>query len=164
MESGSLCKRAKQVRALRGCAAFSKLPELAQDRIVDSMVGETYESGEVVCAEGEKADRMYLLMRGSCTVSTTGMNGGGGGDGQPQVLGNLKELDVFGESALFSKISRSATVRADDKVEVLMLSKTAMVALVKAGHLDRAWAQGMQRLFKERRKQNKKQETPPVPA
>ena len=107
---------------------------------------------------------MFLLMAGACTVSVSGGGGGGGGaagggaaaaEGGKRVVGRLGPFDVFGESALFGKKPvRGATVTADVDLEALVLSRAAVPALVKAGHLGREWGARMKKVSRARKKEN----------
>jgi CRP-like cAMP-binding protein len=134
---------------------------------VEAMTYAVFEAGSAVCRQGETAARMFLLMAGACTVSVSG--GGGGGvaaaaaaaagaaEGEKRVVGRLGPFDVFGESALMSgkKLPvRGATVTADVDSQVLVLSRAAVPALVKAGHLDREWGARMKKMYRARKKEN----------
>jgi hypothetical protein len=64
---------------------------------------------------------------------------------------------MFGESALmFGKKTpvRGATVTADVDLEALVLSRAAIPALVKEGHLDREWGTRMKKMYRARKKEN----------
>ena len=112
---------------------------------------------------------MFLLMTGTCTVSVCGGGGGGGGgsggaaarsgaaEGGMRVVGRLGPFDIFGESALMSGKKppvRGATVTADVDLEALVLSRAAVPALVKAGHLGREWGARMKKVSRARKKEN----------
>ena len=121
---------------------------------------------------------MFLLMSGACTVSICGGGSGGGGggigggsgaaaaaEGGKRVVGRLGPFDMFGESALMSGKKppvRGATVTADVDSEVLVLSRTAVPALVRAGHLDREWGARMKKVHRARKKENASKMYPPV--
>ena len=164
-ENEALCRQAKQAHALRRSEVFGGLSAEAQDRVVEAMTYAVFEAGSVVCRQGETAERMFLLMSGTCTVS---MCGGGGGDaaagggaaaaeGGNRVIGRLGPFDMFGESALmFGKKPpvRGATVTADVDLEALVLSRAAVPALVEAGHLDREWGARMKKVYRARKKEN----------
>merc|ERR1712166_631904 len=83
----ALRKRAKQSHVLQNCSPFAKLTEHAQEKIIDKMTYEKINAGEIVCKEGKQAKRMYLLMSGKCRVEV-----------DSKKVGDLKELDVFGEA------------------------------------------------------------------
>ena len=119
---------AKQAHVLQRCPAFAGLPQGTQDRIIGVMAYQTFSSGAVVCAQGDPADCMYLIMRGACTVCVE--------KEQTQiVVGGLSKFDFFGESALFAakRAVRTATVTATEMVETLVLSRRSMRALIEKG-------------------------------
>jgi CRP-like cAMP-binding protein len=90
---------------------------------------------------------MYLLMSGHCSVQVNGVH-----------VANLYELDVFGENALFSaqgdsKI-QSATVTAEEDVDVLVLSRAALKTLLHSKVLDRTTMVALKKVAEGRRQQN----------
>ena len=128
------------------------------------MTHETFGAGCVVCAQGEAADRMFLIMEGSCTVTLAPAQSGelqprhrvqGRDTDGPRVVGQLGMLDVFGESALFGKKPvRNATVTADaDGASVLVLSRSTLSELIKAGHLNRQWAVRLKMMHEARKRE-----------
>ena len=168
-ENEALCRQAKQAHALRRSEVFAGLSAEAQDRVVEAMTYAVFEAGSVVCRQGETAARMFLLMSGACTVSMCGGGGGSGGDaaaeGGKRVVGRLGPFDMFGESALMSGKKppvRGATVTADVDSEVLVLSRAAVPALVRAGHLDREWGARMKKVYRARKKENATNKMYPV--
>ena len=81
--------------------------------------------------------------------------GAAAAEGGKRVVGRLGPFDVFGESALFGKKPvRGATVTADVDLEALVLSRAAVPALVKAGHLGREWGARMKKVSRARKKEN----------
>ena len=163
-ENEALCRQAKQARALQRSDIFAGLSAEAQDRVLEAMTYAEFEAGSAVCREGEKAARMFLLMAGACTVSVRG-GVGGGAEGGERVVGRLVPFDMFGESALVSGKKprvRAATVTADVDVQVLVLSRAAVPALVKAGHLDREWGARMMKMYKTREEENASKMRRPV--
>lgn len=67
---------------------------------------------------------------------------------------NLYELDVFGEGALFSSSGRSATVTAEEDVEVLVLSRNALKLLLRSKILDKSTVMELKKVAEERKSQN----------
>ena len=95
---------AKRLKCLQACPIFASLAEASIGAIVDAMEYEVAEPGHVLCQQGREADRMFLLMSGTCDVLV--------GDAK---VAQLTDLDVFGEAALFPDATgafvRTATVR-----------------------------------------------------
>jgi CRP-like cAMP-binding protein len=73
-----------------------------------------YRSGEVILTEGTPGDVMYLIEWGRVEVLSKT-------DGRSRVLAVLGEGDFFGEMALLTGNTRSATVRAVTDVDLLAL-------------------------------------------
>jgi CRP-like cAMP-binding protein len=124
----ALRQKAKQARALKKCTLFQNLSDQAHDQVVDVMNFEQMKKGTVLCTQGFVADQMYLLMLGQCSVQVDALH-----------VANLYELDLFGEGALFSAQGekvQSATVTAEEDVEVLVLSRAALKTLLHSQVLD----------------------------
>ena len=72
-----------------------------------------YRAGDVVFNEGDPAADFYVIESGKAEVVK--------GD---QVIATLEEGDFFGEMALLSDDARSATVRAAEDMEVVIVGST----------------------------------------
>ena len=154
-----LRKRAKRAGALGKCPSFATLSKEGQSRIVDMMEYKKISGGKVLCEEGDVADRMYLLMKGACSVTI--------GEQQVAILAG-GDYPVFGESALFDDdadaislkfkkkkaATRTATVTAIDELQVLVLKRSGLRALVKSGDLDAGCVKALETVAVERRKAN----------
>jgi sulfate permease, SulP family len=86
----------------------------------------TFPSGAVMCKEGEDADRMWILAKGSVSVRVHG----------PGPEASLRVSSVgpgmtVGEMSLFDGGPRSATVVCDEEVESYELTRTAFDRLVQ---------------------------------
>lgn len=87
---------------------------------------EEYEPGELVFAQGDLADRLYVLQKGEVEVLRTT-------EGQEVLLARLGPGDYFGEIALLRADGRrTASVRAATHVELLALGKENFDRLVAA--------------------------------
>ena len=89
----------------------------------EGALGREYSDREVICRQGEKGDRMYVIQSGHVAVVREEEEG-------EVVLADLKTGDVFGEMALFDRQPRSATVRTSGKARVLTLDKRAFMRRV----------------------------------
>jgi CRP-like cAMP-binding protein len=83
-------------------------------------LGKVYADGEVIIAQGDVGDCMYVIQAGRVEAVT------GSGDGERRVA-VLEGGDFFGEMALFDKEVRSATVRALGEARVLTIDKRALL-------------------------------------
>jgi len=93
-------------------------PMLPQDEL-DTLVAtgaqvRRYGGGETIFSEGQAADGLYLIRRGSVTVSRTLA-------GREVVLSYLSAGNYVGEMALLSESPRMATVRAAAATECVVL-------------------------------------------
>ncbi|MGC8838502.1 MAG: cyclic nucleotide-binding domain-containing protein, partial [Anaerolineae bacterium] len=77
---------------------------------------EVFRRGEVICREGEEADRMWFIEAGQAEVVVLV-------DGEEVPLATLRDGDFFGEMALLTGSVRSATVRAATDLELWSLRK-----------------------------------------
>ncbi|HZT52732.1 MAG TPA: SulP family inorganic anion transporter [Stellaceae bacterium] len=80
--------------------------------------------GETICAEGDAADRLWLLARGSVSVRLAVPDGGS------RRIASLAMGTVVGEMALLGSGRRSASVVADDEVHCYELAEPAFRALL----------------------------------
>ena len=78
-----------------------------------------YAAGDVIFAEGDKGDAMFVVRTGEVTIE----RGGG-------VMETLGGGGVFGEMALIDGSPRSATVRAKTDCEVAPINEKTFLFLV----------------------------------
>jgi CRP-like cAMP-binding protein len=83
-----------------------------------------YGRGERVIKEGDEGDSMFVMLRGTATVSVA-KNGTG------VRVGVMRQGDCFGEFSLLTGEPRSATVRAENDCEVLEISKPVMAEVLR---------------------------------
>ncbi len=74
-----------------------------------------YEQGAIVVREGESGDEAFAIVTGRCAVTVMS-------EGKRVVLRELGPGDVFGETAVFSDVPRSATVEALEPLEVRVVT------------------------------------------
>lgn len=79
-------------------------------------------AGEVLFREGEPGTRLYVLTRGSVTITT-------GTGRKTQRLGTFEPGVIFGEMAMLDGAARSATAVADQEAIVYSLSSSALERL-----------------------------------
>ena len=85
-------------------------------------------AGQRVVAQGEPADRFYIIESGTYVVSQAPTPGG-----PAIVLRKLGPLEVFGELGLLNQAPRSATITADTDGLLLALDGADFLTLVGAG-------------------------------
>ena len=76
-----------------------------------------FDGGETVFEQGTPGEHLYLIVRGRAAVVM------GSEAGEEVELARLGEGEVFGELALLDDAPRSATIRALEPLECLVLSR-----------------------------------------
>jgi CRP-like cAMP-binding protein/thioredoxin reductase len=102
----------------------SSLPEIELEHLVREAKLKQYVVGEVLFNEGDKADGLYLIRRGSVTVSRLIA-------GKEVVLAYVSAGNYVGEMALLSKLPRSATVRAASTTEAILLENERFIGVME---------------------------------
>ena len=154
MNSVESVKREMDQEAMRRQIKMYIAPHVRQDdlnAIVESTTLETYAAGEVLFAEGDEGDSVYLIRRGSVTVSR-------GIGGREIVLSYVPAGHYVGEMALLTNAKRSATVRAAVTTETLRMEGSEFKALLERNPELRA---SIEAKFQDRLAQNVAMESAP---
>lgn len=109
-------------RVVRSCLDKS-LPDDELENLVQAAKFKLYSVGETLFNEGDQADGLYMIRRGSVTVSRMVA-------GKEVVLAYVSAGNYVGEMALVSNKPRSATVRAAAPCEVVLLEAERVSALI----------------------------------
>ena len=91
---------------LRRAPLFAALDDDAAAALRASMAQSTVPRGDVIFAEGESGDRLFVVLDGKVKLGQTSS------DGREQVMAVLGPGEMFGELSLFDPGPRSATVTA----------------------------------------------------
>lgn len=83
-----------------------------------------FKPGDVIVREGDRADAAYIITAGHCEVRKGGT-----------VLRTMKAGDVFGETAIFADVPRSATVVAIDEVSAVAVERSAIEGMTQSSWL-----------------------------
>ena len=102
-----------------------------------------YESGEVVFALGDDADALYILTKGRAEVRKPDAQG------VDRVVDYIETGQTFGEMGLMSGEPRTATIRAQTSIEVLVLGVQDFAEMVDDSERSRT---DIERIIEERRK------------
>ncbi len=103
----------------------SSIREEEVDYLIGTAVIKRYSAGEALFKEGDSADGLYLIRRGSVTVSRDL-------GGKEIVLSYVAAGNYVGEMALLSDLPRSATVRAAVATEAIMLESTRFIEVMSS--------------------------------
>jgi NADH dehydrogenase len=85
----------------------------------ESVTREHFHTGEPVFDQGDVGDKVYVVVKGEVDVILNG-----------EIVATLKPGEVFGEMALISDHSRSATLRAKTPLDLISISRKAFEQLV----------------------------------
>ena len=122
---------------------LAALPEEGRQRLAESAHHLHFDAGERLVIEGEKGDSLYLIARGSVMVSKSGTEVGTSN----VELATLGPGAFFGETSLLTGAPRSATVTAEEGVEVFVLDREALAPIL---HGDPTIAETLSRVLAER--------------
>ena len=82
--------------------------------------------GDVLFAEGDQPDRLYVVTSGRIAITARSI------DGRESVVALMETGDLFGEMALFDGLGRSAEARALEASQVLAMPFEPLLALWNA--------------------------------
>jgi serine/threonine-protein kinase len=99
-------------------------------------------AGQLLVKEGDVADAAYLIVEGRCQVFRTI-------DGQRQVLGELGPGALFGETAIFGRDTRSASVEAMTGLVVHTITRAHIDEELERTHWTPRLAQALAMRFRE---------------
>jgi glutamate/tyrosine decarboxylase-like PLP-dependent enzyme len=86
------------------------------NELLSSSKKQTIDSGKIICKEGDKADKVYLILSGKVQVYKTDM------DGNETELAVIDKGNMFGEMALFDRGERSAGIKTIENCEFLVIN------------------------------------------
>lgn len=104
---------------------FAGLATREIDALAPAARSLTFQPRREVFHKGDAGGQLYVVVRGRLKALTTST----GGD--DVVFGIMGPGEVFGEIALLSETPRSATVRAIDRAEVLVLDRRDFLAFLR---------------------------------
>jgi len=105
---------------------FSQLSRRDLKRLAAGTVSRDFGKGDMIVKEGELAVGFFLMSSGRAEV----VKGAKGPN--PRVLGTLGPGDFFGDMALLDSYPRSASVRALEDTECLVLSRWDFLAELRS--------------------------------
>jgi Fe-S-cluster-containing hydrogenase component 2 len=133
---------------IRRAITNSLAPSLSNEAVSELMAGgvevRRYNAKQVIFKDGDPADGLYMVRRGSATVSKL-ING------KEVVLSYLSAINYFGEMALINDAPRSATVTTTVLTEVLVLNGDAVKTVLAKNP---AWLQKLEDQMRKRARTN----------
>ena len=121
--------KVRQTKTLTKVKIFEKLKPKQIEIVLAQMSFEKRLQGDVICKQGDDAQRFYVIVTGRCDVIIKT------DDGSDLRVNTLGALEYFGESSLIgSNMKRNATVTVvSENLQVLLLGKTVFEELVESG-------------------------------
>lgn len=155
MSSVEAVRRQVDEAFLRRAITTYVAPKLSADAVSELMAGgvevRKYSANEIIFREGDAADGLYLIRRGSVTVSKTS-------GGRDVVLSYVSAGNYIGEMALLNESARTATVQAAVQVEILVLKADVFKSVLARNP---QWRADMETRFLQRVKKNVQREQQP---
>lgn len=115
-------ERSRREDYLRRAPVLETLSDEQIAQIADALQTEQYDPDEDIVTQGERGDKLYVILEGTCVVT---VKTGTAGDIDIQEHRRIHAGDMFGEKALLENTRRSASVTAVTHVEVLFLKRAA---------------------------------------
>jgi MFS family permease len=106
----------QELALLDAVPMFAPLAVAAKEQLALSLIPVMVPAGRQIIAEGEAGDRFYIVADGHARVTQRGLR-----------LGELGRGDSFGEIALLRDIPRTATVTAEDEVQLYALERADFI-------------------------------------
>ncbi len=109
---------------IAGNLRSSELFSMLDDNMITSLAGDSqvqvYGPGEIVVNQGDSGDSLFIVLKGSLSVSVDGCQ-----------VGTIEEDSFFGEMSLMTGEPRSATVRAVSEVWLAVVTNGQLEPLFK---------------------------------
>lgn len=116
----------EELQALAKIPLFQELEELELEEVARIAVKENFGPGDVIFREGDKGDKLFLILEGK--VAIVKLTPGKG----TQTLANLNAGDYFGEMALIDEAPRSAGAVAESAATLLVITKPELNTLLES--------------------------------
>jgi CRP-like cAMP-binding protein len=101
-----------RIKALQACRLFESVPRSDLATLAETMHEEYFGHGEFVCRQGERADRVFVVITGNLEVRVAGW---------PEPASRVQSGELFGEYGLFAEGFRTASVVSADESVLLTL-------------------------------------------
>lgn len=120
---------------------FEGIPPAERATVSKAAQLRTYRRGDVIVRQGQPGESFFVIVRGRVAVTILSP------EGREVVLNSLGEGDHFGEMALLDEEPRSATVVAQERSELAILSRDVFLDLLRSNFL---LTRGLLRTFSRR--------------
>ena len=134
----------KKITLLKRIHLFTDLNRPALKKIADLLEEMEYQKGHYVFKKGEEGEAVYIISSGKVSVRDDDF-----------IFGYLRDGDVFGEYALIDNKARSASIYAEEQLNLLRLSKKNFTKVLAD---NREVQLGLLRMFVNRLREQDKME------
>ena len=118
------CTRLRPMSHFRDSKLFTGLPEHEFNALERSIKSETYSAGQIIFAEGDRGNGLYLVQDGEVLISAM-VN-----DQQRRALTRFGPGEFFGEMAVVDNEPRSATATAEQESHLCFIPRETMLGLL----------------------------------
>lgn len=109
------------IELIKKLKVFREVPVSGLDQLAKNATSQTFQTGQVVCEEGQKGEGFFLIVTGLVNVEKKLFQG----DASRKVVAKLGPEQFFGEMAFLQNQPYSATVVAQEETLVLTLTRAA---------------------------------------
>lgn len=106
---------------IRRVSLFSTLTPEQAEALAAAVSKKRFKRGEILVEQGKKTDALYIVLTGRTRVLMTDSKG------REVILATLASGDYVGEMSLIDDAPHSATVVADQQVDVLVLGRNSFL-------------------------------------
>ncbi|NDW02900.1 Crp/Fnr family transcriptional regulator [Jiella pacifica] len=115
----------EKLAALSRCMVFEALSQDMREELVAHAYSKGYAAGDLIFAAGDGGQTMMAVLKGTVRIGLVTATA------RDLVLTDCHQGDVFGEVALFDGGPRSADARATTNVELLVLERRDVLAVLE---------------------------------
>jgi CRP-like cAMP-binding protein len=124
----------ERINLLSKCDLLRHLPPEEIERILPCIRSRHLDDGEILFRAGDSGDALYIVQNGKVDVLAPASSESGNGHSNGRKLADLSEGQAFGEMALLSGESRTATIQAAGQTELLEIARDDFKQLVAKDH------------------------------
>jgi CRP-like cAMP-binding protein len=114
----------EEVELIRQFPIFSKIQPAMQKLLCFSAERLAYDVGQVMFNAGDPGDAAYIIIEGTVEISVPTPSG-------PIIVNTLSKNEILGEIAIFGEVPRTATAKAQTRLETLKISKELFIKVIR---------------------------------
>ena len=114
----------QEVELIRQFPIFAKIQPAMQKLLCFSAERLNYDSGQIMFNAGDPGDAAYIIIAGEVEISVPTPSG-------PIIVNTLHKNEILGEIAIFGEMPRTATAKAQTKLETLKISKDLFIKIIR---------------------------------